>query len=848
MMMCRRSVWTTIFLLMSAASVCVCSWADDTTSEGGSAGDRRKVPRPGLRTTWAVPPPPGEEASYEWYLPQYRNVSMLTLIGPPGDPADVAVSPTGELVYANYVLHAIAPGIHANALVFALYDGGKIVPIGMGERARQALTDGFKPIVVTSWTHDDVEIRLTAVAESLDGRPYESGMEMTLAWAALDVVNLGDKRREVTLLGFHAGEKKNLRPEFVYRDGVVVLKDALEGGGRGWYNFLDGALLLKDSALFSVRAPEGFKVEFAPVFPATTKLAEKGSAKDNSLELLRGHQAVFNALVVHGSIGPGKTVRIVFNRVFGFPGTRFWGPKPRAPVSPRQLTEKSFDEALKGAQSAWSDQSRRVSRFKTPDTTLNNIVLKAMLDGYRLTKRWNSRYIVFDAPVYLCQWDSCSTNWFYALDLMGDHETSERLLETVFWRQGHRKPTGTRTHQGCFSDVTNTVHDGSLGSWASCNGWALWAMAQHARLANDREWVKRHKQKILDGCQWIIRERAFSKEQPNNPCAGLLYGKFVCDLPDSAEGKPSGVGYFTYTDAINYLGLHQMAELLSEWGHAEGQPLLEEAELYRRDIVAAVDHLTDRSSDPWYIPWMLHAPKYQNRYFFDVAGPINLAFGGGGGVLTPDDERISHVIRWIIDRTHKGSLESAATGVPGKGAAGAMFYSQDLAMVLLELGRVEDFLRIFYALLVGDVSHETLTTAEWGTNARPHVHSISSLIRMFRTMLIQERDRALYLLQGTPRRWLKDGQQIQITDAPTWYGPLSLCCHSRVDTGGITLDLKLPPRIGTVPVRLRLRLPSGLRLTEVSVNGRKHMGVDGEWVVLRGLEGKVRIEARVTPR
>ena len=126
-------------------------------------------------------------------------------------------------------------------------------------------------------------------------------------------------------------------------------------------------------------------------------------------------------------------------------------------------------------------------------------------------------------------------------------------------------------------------------------------------------------------------------------------------------------------------------------------------------------------------------------------------------MLPRDDERIQHVIRWIIDRTHHGSLEEATAGI-NQADEGAMFYSQDLAIVLLELGRVEDFLRIFYTLLAANISHETLTTCEWRSNTQPHVHSISSLIRMFRTMMIQERDGGLYLLQGTPRRWMEQGK------------------------------------------------------------------------------------------
>ena len=132
-------------------------------------------------------------------------------------------------------------------------------------------------------------------------------------------------------------------------------------------------------------------------------------------------------------------------------------------------------------------------------------------------------------------------------------------------------------------------------------------MAEHARLANDRAWLAAHKPAILAGCQWIIRERNFSKEKPDNPCRGLLHGKFVCDMPDAGDVK--GVGYFAYTDAISYLGLHEMAQLLTEWGQPEGAGLLKEAESYRQDIAAAMNRLTDKSSDPWYVPWALHAPE-----------------------------------------------------------------------------------------------------------------------------------------------------------------------------------------------------------------------------------------------
>jgi hypothetical protein len=771
----------------------------------------------------ALPPPAGQEASYQWYLRQYTDPTIFTAIGLPADPAETAVSPNGELLCANDLvfqgtnLDRHIPGTRyaRNGLSFALYDGTRIVPIGVGSPAQQSLEKACFPIVITRWQYGDLEIRQTTFSEPLRGVDYQSGLESTLAWAVFEVTNHGKTGCLVTLLSSLMGDEKNLRRDLT---------------------FAGGAVMEKGSALFSAQLPTEFVSEFHSVFPA----AAEAAAEADQLGFLQSHRGVFNALAVQGRIGGGKTVRIVFNRRLDFPGTLHWGPTAQAAVAPGELTWRSPEKALVSARATWDALSQQVVRFKTPDERLNNIVNKAMLDGYFLTKRWNGKYVVFDSVCYRCQWDDSSTKWFYALDLMGDHSTSERLLDTVFARQGQRKPAGTRTHEGCFSDVTNTERDGSDASWSACNGWALWAMTEHARLANDAGWISKHKQQILDGCEWIRRERQFSNEKPDNPCAGLIHGKFVCDMPD--QGDVSGVGYFTYTDAISYMGLHEMGGLLAEWGHAEGELLLREAELYRNDIITAVDRLTDKTQDPWYVPWMLSAPKYVQRYFYDVCGPINLAYGG---VLPRDDERIQNVIEWIIDRTHHGSLEEATAGIKEAGE-GAMFYSQDLAIVLLELGRVEDFLRIFYTLMAANISHETLTTCEWRSNTQPHVHSISSLIRMFRTMMIQERDGGLYLLQGTPRQWLDHGNTVKITEAPSWYGTLSLETTSNMRAGEVRAKLAVPERIGSRSVHLRLRLPDGRRIQKAQVNGREHPDVQGEWIILKGLTGKADIVAYTT--
>ena len=195
----------------------------------------------------ANPPPAGQEASYEWYLPQFFDPGILTTIGPPGDPAETAVSPTGSLFYAcDRGFEGAPQGYLRKAVAFALQEGAEIVPVGFGEPARQELADGDLPMVTTFWKHGPIEVRETALAEPLKKAPYVDGQERTLAWAALDVTNRGDAPRDLCLLGFYVGEEKDPRPDCQYREGAVVLND---------------------SALFSAQAPTGFTGGVPPRIP-----------------------------------------------------------------------------------------------------------------------------------------------------------------------------------------------------------------------------------------------------------------------------------------------------------------------------------------------------------------------------------------------------------------------------------------------------------------------------------------------------------------------------------------------------------------------------------------------------
>jgi hypothetical protein len=100
-------------------------------------------------------------------------------------------------------------------------------------------------------------------------------------------------------------------------------------------------------------------------------------------------------------------------------------------------------------------------------------------------------------------------------------------------------------------------------------------------------------------------------------------------------------------------------------------------------------------------------------------------------------------------------------------------------------------------------------------------------------MLIQEQEGdTLFLLAATPRKWLEEGNQIEVRRAPTYFGPLSMTVESCAATGTIRASIDMPQRSRPRALLVRLRHPAGKRMSAVKVNGVDWplFEPDQEWV------------------
>ncbi|UCD28422.1 MAG: hypothetical protein JSV03_15275 [Planctomycetota bacterium] len=116
-----------------------------------------------------------------------------------------------------------------------------------------------------------------------------------------------------------------------------------------------------------------------------------------------------------------------------------------------------------------------------------------------------------------------------------------------------------------------------------------------------------------------------------------------------------------------------------------------------------------------------------------------------------------------------------------------------------------------------------------------------------RLMFVHEQSEDLYLGKAIPRYWLKNGNNIGIDRATTYFGTMSLQINSRAAEGEIEAVVNPPTRNRPKNIYLRIRHPRQKPIQSVMLNGEKYdqFDVKKEWIILPGtITGAQKIVAR----
>lgn len=456
---------------------------------------------------------------------------------------------------------------------------------------------------------------------------------------------------------------------------------------------------------------------------------------------------------------------------------------------------------------------------------------------------------------------------FYALDLLGEHATTQPGFEPWFRSQGQR------VARGMFSDQVGALN---VSGWdlnhAQGHGSMLFAIAQHYLLTGDKAWLSGHRTNLVAACEWIERQRRQWIEQagPDTWSAGLLP---PCELGDYADWRS------LYQNSVFYWrGLRTAAEALGDLEPETGSRYLRQAEDFRQAIQRAVERSAIQSPVIWvgdgtyrrYIP-----PQPYLRGMCDqITNPFGGAHAGalvmdgdlgaaslGLGVLPPTDPRLDEtldVLEDVIYRDNWMVRKHASDRMPDRAdnwfTIGGYYYQcgySQSALAHLYRDDVPNFLRSTFNQYAADVDpgqgyqfrEHPNRTGEG--NGGDKTFEVAAFLERMRALLVMEDGNTLWLARATPRAWLQRGQRIAVKNAPTQFGVVSYEILSSAQTNTIQATVTLPERRSPKAILFRLRHPQAAPLRTVLVDGQPwdRFDPEKECIHLEGLKGQVRIQA-----
>ncbi|OGD21213.1 MAG: hypothetical protein A2W03_10585 [Candidatus Aminicenantes bacterium RBG_16_63_16] len=749
------------------------------------------------------------------------------IVSPAPNPETPGASPSKERGYYIVPLIGLASGSSP-----ALFEP---------DHVEQELVDGYMPGVKSAWTKDGLKFTQLAFCTLLEGTEVRTGREPLLALVRYTLVNEKGPARKV-FLWLNFGQA-------VYGHGIFQVPPKYPQTLSYDSPFVAGSSGKAVVAVLSV--PKSGVVSFHPLSdgprPASgakpgehTKTAED---KEKQAKPAPGNPRE-NSLCFELNLAGGESRSIDL----AIPYYPLEKDALRALVTPGQLRETDGSDSVLDSRLAlfrnyWKNELNGRAVFNIPEPRIDNSYRTCLANNLMLTDRSpvnGSLHIHPDATHYEFVWAGDSACILHAYDRLGYHGEAASYLRYFLARQGTRRPEG---------DVSSA--DGFLPGdqpglrWMGENGFILWAMAEHYKLSGDKEWLKSVAPAMMKSADWIIRERARTKtlvngEQPRH--YGLLPRGRTSDNPE--------IDHLYWTDNYSYGGLRGTADVLGEIGlKAKAARYAAEADDYRACLRESVERSIVREADPPFVPLGPYKNKMPTETdlandWYSLSGPVYMVEMGIFGARDPK-------VGWINATVEKYVM---ASGLPTLSRPGFIdphyVYNQALSQLLR--GETEKFLWTFYSMFAYGQSRSTYSTVEcndiftgesgesWDALRQPHEHSNSRVIAMVRIAFLLEEGETLHLLPGTPRGWLEPGKVIEVKNAPTYFGEVSV----RAEAGRGAKEIRYvidPPARKKASIVLHLRPPTIFGVVKsVEVDG-KRVSVEGETVDLGPLSARTQV-------
>ncbi|MGZ4963300.1 MAG: hypothetical protein ACXWBP_02520 [Limisphaerales bacterium] len=331
------------------------------------------------------------------------------------------------------------------------------------------------------------------------------------------------------------------------------------------------------------------------------------------------------------------------------------------------------------------------------------------------------------------------------------------------------------------------------GAWLLLNahwketGITLWAVARHAKLTNDKQWLR-------DVWPQVERGFAFIQKMRNMPPADALNARLI---PDGFSDGGIWEKAPEYTNIYWTLAGMRAAIEAAHWIGNNTQ-----ADLWQKeydDFYATFRRAAERD---------MHTDPHGNRYLpiqmrFDEKTPPQKAQWGfvhavyPGQIFAPDDPLVRGNMAMLQAAEDQGLVNE--TGWLKKGIW--TYFGSFYAHAWLWLGDGGKAARTLYAfanhaspLMVWREEQMPVGRGSQDVGDMPHNWASAEFIRLVRNSLVFERGNELHLFEAMPPTWARAGADVKLNKIVTEFGEISFDLHTDKKTKTATLKLTPPSR------------------------------------------------------
>jgi len=680
------------------------------------------------------------------------------------------------------------------------------------QRGGRSLQEGYLPILRTWWQDGPIFYEQTTFLDKLDGDLSVVRLDdPTVLFMRVRVVNTSADEAGQARFSFH----KYYEPPSYPRERLYVQGDRILADYEG-------------KPCLRVLSDIGGRGE----------LSEDGYVLRWSLDLAPGETHQFHAAV------PSITLT--------------------DEVEIDALRGRDFDADQKRVAAYWEALTEPGMRITTPEPWINDFhkahLRHLLVNCYKEldSDRLHAHVGTFIYGVYPNE--SCMM--ISDLDRRGYTDEARRCLDTFLHYQGTVQFLGDyQSKKGMFYGAGG--HE--TGHYNKSHGYVLWNMAEHWRNTRDRAWMAQAAPKLVEACDWVVRERQATMTVRPDGTRPIEYGF----LPAGSLEDIRDFWYWLATNSATVWGFDALADALADFGHPEADRLLREAKAYHDDvmrgltesrIITPVVRLRDGTCVPKYPSRLYERGRCHGWIRETLEGSIFLP---AYGLIGPDKVES----KWILQDYEDNLYISDRYGyqIPvfenfwfSRGGFSMQSNLLDGPLPYLHRDEIQHYVRACLNGFASTFYPEIRMCAE---HALPELgYAAGDFFKSsdeaqwnywLRLMFVYEREDELHLGRAIPRYWLSQGERIGIERAVTYFGPISWTMTSDIDAGQITAVVTPPTRNPPETIYMRFRHPQAKPIQSVEVNGLPYdrFDVEKEWVVLPGsAEGKQTIVVTYEPK